>query len=177
MKLKLLLLELKELFSFFIKLVELAVNLINELLDFYFSLFGQIGTLSIINFEIKEVGLNPYKLLFEGVNFICSLCDIFRDEALTELIFDIKDVVVAGFGFFKDFVDFSFLVLKCLLQLFKTNGVSWLFALFYETLDLVFLLAVFGSHLLNVCPHNFEAVDVLLDLLSQLKVICAFIWY
>jgi hypothetical protein len=40
MELKLLLLELKELFSFFIKLVELAVNLINELLDFYFSLFG-----------------------------------------------------------------------------------------------------------------------------------------
>jgi len=40
MELELLLLELKELFSFFIKLVELAVNLINELLDFYFGLFG-----------------------------------------------------------------------------------------------------------------------------------------
>jgi len=99
-KFKLLLKEKCESLSFLIKIEKLLINLINKFFNFNLAVNRKVGTLSIINLEIKEINLDVLKFLFKVFDLICSLGNIIWNRAVSHLFFNSK---------------YSFITLICIL--------------------------------------------------------------
>ena len=77
--------------------------------------------------EVQELGIQITDLLLELTDFLCSLGDVYWDQAVTHLFFDLADACINCFGFVEDGFDDLLFLGELIDQVLKRIEISGFF--------------------------------------------------